>query len=1115
MPSLQDIRQFNARLIALGNEPEVVQEWGEELEDVPVPESGLDDDLSSLLSDTGSLDDAPQQEAGVPDFSDLLADADQPQIDPGGAEPDADPDLGPPDESMGAEPDDVDPFAFPDDLDFGPDAVDDSPSPDADEFAAPETLGEPAEDDFAFPEDPFAPADDDEDSFGSLDAAADEFAAPGDDDDPFGTLDAAADEFAAPDDGDDADADEVTAAEEFGSLDEFAAPGDVDADEVPSADQFGSLDEFAAPDQFAAPTDGDDSDDGFDLPEAFEAADDFDSLEEAPDADSADSDDADDFGFDLPDGFSLDDEADSGAAAPDDPGALPTGGDDFSLDDDEFSGFDLSDDDAGSSFDDDTSFDAPSVPGSDDEFALPDTGDDDDGFGSGLDDVGDLDEVGEDDLDEFSLGDFGAEFGVLDESGPSEEDLNPAISIPDAEGTPAEIPTAGSVPGDFALSDGEFQRLQRALSTLPLNLKQYVEEIVAEAKGTTDEVEKLCRMLVDGESATQIATFAGRILGQRIRIPRGYEKASGEDFERERSSFGYQFRENIWPIVRLAGVFTIVAAILGLLGYNFIARPLIARSLYQQGLEFVQAEQYSLGNQTFDRAWQVWENPDWYYDYAEAFTEKRQYSLAEEKYQELLFGRNEELRELANRALTDREYGAIYEWHDPPKRGTLDYARLESEILGNYELADRLINLVLFQDTNDYDARLALGDNYMNRADVDQARFEDARLAYARLIERYGQTDELLFRMLGYFIAVDNLEQVLLLKETFQNDLRAEINPTVYASLAGYLLDQEITDEVEDVIFRALDVDQRIPELHYELARYYREIGARGEEQLALSTAISLLTDAQPFSPDRRAKLIDAHTRLGEDHYRSSRFLEAQESFTRAIDLYDQGRARRVLGADATLARVYSRLGDVLYYVARDFDAALLQYDRAEENGFREPELDYKQGYVHYRNAELEDALAEFRQAADDPSAYTNALIWATANTHFRRQNLFASEAFYRELLDRVERQRDRINTLFLDEDPSHRSVIEYLFRGYNNLGVTLFELSEQTSDPERYSQSLVFFTQSTELAENYQRDPDTLVRTDAVDLAFLNQREALFPRPEFEMQIYNAIPEDLDDLLF
>lgn len=1176
MPSLEDIRQFNARLITLGDEPTVVQEWGEQVEDVEVPESAVDDDLASLLSDddiesspTDDLfgDSEAAADAGpAPDFEDLLSDdsstaaetdelgSDVGLVDDTLAEDQSSDDL--PDDA-GFDLDDVgfalddDAFAPADDAFAEPTGDDDFasaftvdepevPGEDASGFDAEPDLSDGPDDEAVLPEDPFGGIDE---SF--------ELTEPSEASEPVDDLDSG---FDLADDAFEIDGDDL--ADDF-ATDLSAAddgPADLPADAGLDADF--DVASFDAPDTTdespAASDDFDLSDAGFDLDDdAFDANgtdegfaiddstdDPFGSIDEAIDGAEADESpgtaetatEVDDFdtGFDLPDaGFDMSDtdfEASGGDDSADDGFGLPDEG--FSIDDDElpsgelgaddFGGFDLSEPEPGTdSADtfggDDFSFDAPSVPG-DDDFSAP-SFDTDTGASGDLGDVGDLDEIGAEDLDEFSLGDFGAEFGVLDDAGPSDEDLNPAIDIASADVSAPEIESAA--PGSFSLTEEEFSRLQRGLAGLPLNLKQSVEQIVAEAKGTTDEVEKLCRMLVEGESATQIATYAGRILGTRIRIPRGYEKSSGEEFERERSSLAYQFRENIWPIVRLVGVFGIIATVVGLLGYNFIARPLIARSLYQQGVDLIYADQYAIGNQTFERAWDVWENPDWYYTYADAFADRRQYALAIDKYQELLFGRDAQLRQWALEALAERAFAPIYVSHDPPKAGILAYANLESEILGDYQSADRLVSLLLFSDTNDYEGRLAQGDNFMRWGDVDPSRFENARLSYARLIEQYGQTDELLFRMLGYFIAVDNLEQVLVLKETFQADSRARINPEVYGDLAGYLIDKQMSEDVEDVIFRALEVDDRIPELHYELARYYRLVNAAGSEELALGTAIRLLSDAEPFGPERRAKLIDAHTRVGENHYAAERILEAQESFTEAIDLYDQGRARRVLGPDPELARVYSHLGDLLYYEARDFQGALRQFDRAEENGFSSSDLDYKQGFVHYRNAELQDALDEFRQASDDPSAYTDALIWATANTYFRRSNYYAAEALYRELVDRVELSRARIRTLLLDEDSSHQSIVEYLFRGYNNLGVTLFELSEQTGDARRYSESLVFFTESTELAENYLRDPDTLARSQAVDLAFLNQREALFPRPEFEMQIYNEIPEDLDDPLF
>ena len=50
MPRLEDIEQFKSDLNALGHEPSILAERGERLEDVAVPEQGLDEDLDALLN---------------------------------------------------------------------------------------------------------------------------------------------------------------------------------------------------------------------------------------------------------------------------------------------------------------------------------------------------------------------------------------------------------------------------------------------------------------------------------------------------------------------------------------------------------------------------------------------------------------------------------------------------------------------------------------------------------------------------------------------------------------------------------------------------------------------------------------------------------------------------------------------------------------------------------------------------------------------------------------------------------------------------------------------------------------------------------------------------------
>ena len=63
MPSLQEVEQFKAILNELGDEPEILVERGEEIEDVSPPEQGLPEGLSDLLEGEAAGPEIPGPEA--------------------------------------------------------------------------------------------------------------------------------------------------------------------------------------------------------------------------------------------------------------------------------------------------------------------------------------------------------------------------------------------------------------------------------------------------------------------------------------------------------------------------------------------------------------------------------------------------------------------------------------------------------------------------------------------------------------------------------------------------------------------------------------------------------------------------------------------------------------------------------------------------------------------------------------------------------------------------------------------------------------------------------------------------------------------------------------------
>ncbi|MFP4705503.1 MAG: periplasmic flagellar collar protein FlcA, partial [Spirochaetaceae bacterium] len=752
-----------------------------------------------------------------------------------------------------------------------------------------------------------------------------------------------------------------------------------------------------------------------------------------------------------------------------------------------------------------------------------------------------VEELDEEELDEFSLGDLGAEFGGLEEevegeepaAGDAEAELNPAVDVSGAE-PPAPEDAAAA---DIELTDEEFAALQETLEALPLNLKVAVEEVIAEQYGGAEATAQLVRMLVEGETARHIADYAGRLLGRHIDIPRGYEKRTGRQFERRRDSFAYRLRENILPVVRTVVLTVLLLGAVTFLSYRYVYRPFYARSLYEQGLDQIEADRYPEGNELFDRAVEVWPLRSRYYEYAEAFQDKRRFDLARDKYE-----------------------GALRRYHGD-KGGMLGYAEMESE-LTNYETAENLVRVYLEgtgvptaaddQDSDwgyrenrefmsevmdlpthrvprieadpfDLDALLLRGDNFMRWArNEDEQYFENARRAYTRALEHHGREPEIMFRFLDYFMARDNREEVENLVQEFEADPELEIDTEIYARLGGYLLDAGMMDYVTQVlertIARAREENTVAPEAHYHLARYYRETDEPVSEKRALDNAVrqfEYLAEQGPL--DRRAEghYIDTHGRLGEYYFRQEEHLTAEDHFSQAVDRYRRAAERGVIEPERRFGRVHASYADLLYYVSRDYDDALDLYETARENDYYPPEVAYKQGFIHYRNSDYEDALDRFLDAAGDYSE-NRSILFATANALYHRDSLGAAEGYYRELLEMLESERARIDTFLPEEDPEHEGLVEYLIKVRNNLGVTMQRLAERGPEvTEASEQGLGYLTQASETAVNVSRNPETAERGESVSLPYLNMRRILYPQSGYDLEIYSRIPEDLEDVSF
>lgn len=659
---------------------------------------------------------------------------------------------------------------------------------------------------------------------------------------------------------------------------------------------------------------------------------------------------------------------------------------------------------------------------------------------------------------------------------------------------------------EIQLNNEQLERFNRTLSGYPLNLRIACEELIVEQAVAPDLMSKLIKMLINGASAKETAELAGGILNRSIHIPRGFQKSTGEAMEAEQASFVYIFAHKFLPMFRLFVLIAIAAFSVCFLIYKFIYIPLNAERIYKIGYERIFAGEYQRANERFNDAFSRHRKKIWFYRYAEAFRDERQYVYAEQKYDELL------------------------RYYIRDKKGVLDYAALETYYLRNYDKADRLLRRELLDYApNDSEGLLALGDNSLAWGEIDYSKYEDARFAYARWLSIFGWKDPVVERMLKYFIRTDNLKEVLPLYDYFTTGKKRQISADSLAELGGYLLDKQLEEQrgvpneyieriegVRPLLLRAIEADPSLPEAHYHLSRYYNKLGNRDDERITLERALKAFKESRQETIRRLNYRIDANMRYADILIKSREFFAAEESLVEGINLYEDALSRRLIARNPGFGRLYAGLGDLEYFTKlSDWEQALKYYHQAEQNGWAPPEILYRMGSAYYQLGGPEHpenwkkALEYFfKVSADFP--LSRRLLFALGNSSYQRADYFASQAYFNRLLDILSAERSRLPVLLPNDRPEYLELAERLMMAYNNAGVVYEALAKRTGNQRYQARAMSLYAESSRAWDSLTRDPKTMIRSGSIPLPQLNSRNALYPRTNYTPEIFPYIDKDV-----
>ncbi len=695
------------------------------------------------------------------------------------------------------------------------------------------------------------------------------------------------------------------------------------------------------------------------------------------------------------------------------------------------------------------------------------------------------------DLEDFSLDGIDALFAKDGAPGKAPPPQRPARPAKSAKSSVGEE--------EISLTEDDFEKLEHTLDSYPLNLRMACEEIIAEQIIPADQMANLVQLLVSGASPSECASVAGKILSRNIVIPKGFEKKSGEELEAEQATFIWLFRNRILPVLKIGAFITACTALLVFMGYQFVWKPIAANSLYKKGWELIPQGSYTRSRERFDAASKIQRQKKWHYRYAEAYIDKRQYEMARQIYDETLT------------------------FYRRDKKASLDYARMESELLRNYERADRILRAqILDWRVHDREGLLAQGDNFLAWGEIDRSKYERARESFATLIEEYGPKDPFMERMLRYFIRTDSLADTLALQEHFMGSKRRKIGHETLTELGAYLIDkkEEEPEGVPDpnleritsigkIFERAIEQDPGYPESWYHLYRYQLRYGAKGQGLATIRQAVELFDRAEEKNATRKYQHIDAVRRYAAHLAEERSFLPAAEQLVKGAELYDDALERRILAPTPDLARIRADLGDLDYFVFARHDDALANYKRAVRDGWAPPEIRYRMGYIHYSHADWRTALEQFYDASMD-LPLNRKLLFAMANTAANQGNQHMAQGYYNQLLDILELERSRFPRLVPAGSVEHAELAERIMRARNNLGVTMEELARQNGRTDYRSRALSLLSESARAWDALTRDPQSMIRAEGTNLGYLNTKMILQPNLGFAPQIYQEIDKDV-----
>jgi tetratricopeptide (TPR) repeat protein len=665
-----------------------------------------------------------------------------------------------------------------------------------------------------------------------------------------------------------------------------------------------------------------------------------------------------------------------------------------------------------------------------------------------------------------------------------EFDSEPAPLKPDVQTSESE---KGS---SLEITDRDLAKLKKAMILFNPAVRQTIRDVIINDLLSLADTRKLVDMIVSGKSEDSVKSFLEKKLKTHITLID--ETGLKRRVISQRPEYTIKGRERQKKLLKFTKIFGISAAaafLVTILSYQFIYKPVMAKRLINRGVELIISS--GLEGNRFDRKGRYQEAEklflevereyakDYLYGYnayARAYFKNKDYAESLQKLNGAYNINRTNIDTLNNLgyfyARIDKNYysslkPSVPQWYFGGKKDPAQEA--------NLDLAINFYRRALLVDDENITALVGIGNAYFM-----QGQYLKARQYYLNILKVDPNSVAGYSGLLNLYIERDSFPLTATLHAEIRGKgMLSDLPSPLLAKLAGFYLDKRrkgdssvridygvTTPRLKDAddntypavleVLKALNKkDPDYPPLHIQYARYHQALENYTAMKRYLDKALGL-------SP----KYFAALHLMGEYYYNTNDPVNAYRFLKGATDNYSlqPGFTEDDFYRETeSIGKSYFYLANIFYYYfdkiktregalddempdnerekMENYTTAQSYYEKAYNNNFNSPELNYNLGRVYYLKGQNTFALERWLQLYDD-FIQSPELMLSLGNAFYKNGNYDAAKGEFLKMIYVMEYEADKSSSLDFSKKGNVK-LFQSLSTGYNNLGAVYQQLGE------------------------------------------------------------------------